>query len=154
MDRYRTVIVNSECRHVPILREGYGASITDYCALCTFKFPPVCVTIKKAVDPSLRQSVLIIDMSVSEKETFSIIHQQGIIGQDGKVKQHLVHLRITVSTDGDSLAGHRIEAFCDPLRIQSLGYPVAGTIIQDISQNAKHSALLLSVKCQHLFQCR
>lgn len=43
VDRYRTVIVNSECRHVPILREGYGAGITDYCTFCPFKFPPVCV---------------------------------------------------------------------------------------------------------------
>lgn len=103
---------------------------------------------------SLRQSVLIVDMSVGEKETFSIIHQQGVIGQDGKVQQHLVHLRITVSTDGDNLTGHRIETFCDPFRVKSLRYPVPGTIIQDISQNTKHSALLLPIKCQHLFQCR
>lgn len=119
-----------------------------------FKFPPVGVTIKKTIEPSLRQSVLIVDMSVGEKETFSIIHQQGVIGQDGKVQQHLVHLRITVSTDGDNLTGHRIETFCDPFRVKSLRYPVPGTIIQDISQNTKHSALLLPVKCQHLFQCR
>ena len=82
------------------------------------EFPPVGVTIKKTIEPSLRQSVLIVDMSVGEKETFSIIHQQGVIGQDGKVQQHLVHLRITVSTDGDNLTGHRIETFCDPFRVK------------------------------------
>lgn len=87
--------------------------------------------IKKTVKFSFRQSVLIIDMSVGKKETFSVIYQQDVIGQNGKVQQHLVHLRITVSTDGHNFTGHRIKTFCNPLRIKSLRYPVPRTIIQD-----------------------
>lgn len=131
MDRYRTVTVNSECRHVPILRESDGAGITNHCTIRPFKFPPVGMAIKKTVKFSFRQSVLIIDMSVGKKETFSVIYQQDVIGQNGKVQQHLVHLRITVSTDGHNFTGHRIKTFCNPLRIKSLRYPVPRTIIQD-----------------------
>ena len=110
--------------------------------------------VKEEIMMAFGEILFIVDVSMCQKETFSVVYQLQIIGQDREIQHHLVYFRVAISADGHYLVGHAVQTLCDPFRVDSFRYFVAGTVIKDVSQNAKHVTLVFLIKIQHLFQGR
>ncbi|EJW93724.1 hypothetical protein EVA_18169, partial [gut metagenome] len=99
-----------------------------------------------------RHLLLVVEMAVGQKEPMSFINEQQIVGHHWKLEEHLVDLRITVASQGYNLVGSGIEIGNDTLGVDSLGDAVAWTIVEDVSKDTKHIAMILIVELEHFLQ--
>ena len=110
------------------------------------------VSVEEESGMAFRERRVGIDVAMGQKEPFPVVYQLQVIGQDREIQHHLVYFRVAISADGHYLVGHAVQALGNPFRVDSFGYFVTGTVIEDIAQDAKHVTSVLLIKVQHLFK--
>ena len=74
-----SVFIDGECGFVAAFREGHGACVAHHLSVVVlFKLPQVRVAIEEKVVFAGRLVLLVKHMSVSEKQSASVVHNHGI----------------------------------------------------------------------------
>jgi hypothetical protein len=111
----------------------------------------VCVPFDYDID-SRHPGSVIAQVTVCQKESYSVVHNQGIVAQNRKLQQHLVYFRIAVASYGDDSVCSFVQFLSDCHRIKSFRQTVPWTVVQEVSAQAEHVALLGVEDMQNFLQ--
>ena len=152
MDGEGAVLIDGEGGFVAAFGESDGTEVADHTVSRRFEFPQMGVSINEDVVTADGEVFLIIYMPVREEKAHTLIHKEGIVGHDGKLKEHLIDLGVAVAAHGYDVAAHGIEAFDDAFRVDTFGYSVARTVVEDVAKDAEHVAMLLLIETECLLK--
>lgn len=152
MDGEGAVLIDCESGFVAAFGESDGTEVADDAVSRRFKLPQMGVPINEDVVTADGEVFLIIYMPVREEKAHALIHKEGIVGHDGKLKEHLIDLGVAVATHGNNAVLHGIEAFDDAFRVDAFGYSVARTVVEDVAKDAEHVAMLLLIETECLLK--
>ena len=110
------------------------------------------MSVEKEIVLSFGHVVLIIYMSVCKEQLLSFVYQQGIVGHDREVEQHLVYLGVAVATYGNDTVLSLVEKFDYALRIDAFGDAVTGSVVEYVAKNEEHVILVAVVEIEHLLK--
>ena len=149
----KPIFVGCERWFVAAFGECDGAKVAHSSAVfCLFQFPQMCVSIYKYVVGEGRAVLLIVHMTVSKEHSPAVINYEGVVGHDGKLQQHLVHLSVAITANGNDLVLHCVQSLNNALGVDALGYAVARTVVEDVAKDAEHVAMLVGVETEHLLK--
>ena len=94
------------------------------------------------------QMVGVVDMAVGEQDAAALVDEEHIVAHHREAEQHLVDLGIAVAAYGDDVIGQRVELSDNALGVDTLGYAVAWPVVEDVAEDEKHVALLLTIEVQ------
>lgn len=152
MDGEGAVLIDGESGFVAAFGESDGTEVADDAVCRRFEFPQMGVPINEDIVTADGEVFLIIYMPVREEKAHALIHKEGIVRHDGKLKEHLIDLGVAVATHGNNAVLHGIEAFDDAFRVDTFGYSVARTVVEDVAKDAEHVAMLLLIETECLLK--
>ena len=135
------------------LRDGDRAGIDVVVAvLKLLRRRDVGVAVQQDV-PLLERRVIIhiVDVAVGGPDHVAVQPQRGVIGHDGELQHHLVHLAVTVAPDAQQLLAHVVEHLDHPLGRVVPGQVVARAVVEDVAEQQQLADLLLPITLNHLF---
>ena len=101
---------------------------------------------------SLREALLVVDVTVGQEKLHALVNQQGIGSLNGEVEQHLIHFGVAVASHGENLVCALVEEIDDARRIESVGQTVSGTIVQQVAEDDEQIKMVLVKELQHRLQ--
>ena len=149
-----TVLIGHEGRGIPTFRECDGTEIADKRIVLACKFPKVRMSIDDRIDAAFRHRHLIIYMPMGKEESPALVNKHQVVCHHRELQQHLVDLRITVSTYSHNVSGTSVQRFDNSLGIDSFWNGIARTVVQNVPENAKHIAMRTVVEPEHFLECR
>ena len=84
--------------------------------------------------PEGRQVVQVPHVAVGEVGQPVLQQEDAVVGQDGKLQHHLVHLAVAVAPDAEQVVGQGVEQGDDLLGGIVPGQVVAGAVVEQVSQ--------------------
>ena len=134
---------------VATLGEGDGSCVADQRAVGrVLKLPEMSVTEEDCIVVAGGQMVGVVDMAVGEQDAAALVDEEHIVAHHREAEQHLVDLGIAVAAYGDDVIGQRVELSDNALGVDTLGYAVAWPVVEDVAEDEKHVALLLTIEVQ------
>ena len=146
------VLIDSKSGFVAAFGESDGTEVADHTVIRRFEFPQMGVSINEDVVTADGEVFLIIYMPVREEKAHALIHKEGIVGHDGKLKEHLIDFGVAVATHGNNAVLHGIEAFNNAFRVDTFGYAVARSVVEYVAKDAEHVAMLLVIETECLLK--
>ncbi len=138
---------------VATLGEGDGTRVADERAVgSVLELPEMSMAEKDCVVVAGGQMVGIVDVAVGEQDAAALVDEQDIVAHHREAEQHLVDLGIAVAAYGDDVIGQWVQCRDDALGVDALGDAVARSVVEDVAEDEKHVALLLTVEVQCTLQ--
>ena len=97
-----------------------------------------------------RRALWVVVVAVGCEDCLAVKLKETIVGEDGKLKYHLVNFCVAVPADAEKLLLHGIEHGDDFFGIVILRKIVSGTVVQDIAQKEK-TVCVLFLECADHF---
>ena len=141
---YVSVFVYGECGWIVCFGEGDASGVADGGSLlCGVELLDVCVSVEEVVEVAGRHVIGVVDVSVCEEDGFSFVYDECVGLHDGEVEEHLIHFGVAVASYGYDVVCVSVERLDDGFGVDAFGYGVARAIVEDVTEDDDHVAVVL-----------